>query len=198
MKITAEMVLEKNPCKEWVDRLKNEFAGQEKTLIEILQMDDISPVDRLWVVTSFLDAKTNRLFAVWCAREALKLIDSPDPRSVAACDIAEKYAHGAAAAEELAAAYAAAAAVAGSAAVRAYACACACACAAAAANYARAAGADFARAAGADAAVRAYADAYAYADACACALAADAADAAAALAAQIKKLIEMLEKEGGK
>ena len=48
------------------------------------------------------DAKTQRLFAVWCAREALKLYDNPDPRSVTACDVAERYANGTATDEELA------------------------------------------------------------------------------------------------
>jgi hypothetical protein len=52
--------------------------------------------------------KMMRLFAVWCAREALKLIDNPDPRSVNACDVAERYANGDATIEELAAARAAA------------------------------------------------------------------------------------------
>jgi hypothetical protein len=52
--------------------------------------------------------RTARLFAVWCAREALKLIDNPDPRSVAACDVAERYANGEATDDELAAAWAAA------------------------------------------------------------------------------------------
>jgi len=54
------------------------------------------------------DAKTQRLFAVWCAREGLKLVDNPDPRSVAACDVAERYANGKATDEELDAALAAA------------------------------------------------------------------------------------------
>jgi len=48
--------------------------------------------------------RTQRLFAVWCAREALKLVDNPDPRSIAACDVAERYANGDATEEELAAA----------------------------------------------------------------------------------------------
>ena len=43
--------------------------------------------------------RTARLFAVWCAREALKLIDEPDP--------AEKYANGNATQEDLDAAWAA-------------------------------------------------------------------------------------------
>jgi hypothetical protein len=52
--------------------------------------------------------KTARLFAVWCAREALKLIDDPDPRSIAACDVAERYANGEATRDELTIAWAAA------------------------------------------------------------------------------------------
>lgn len=56
--------------------------------------------------------RTARLFAVSCAREALKLIDNPDARSIAACDISERYANGEATADELGAAGAAAGAAA--------------------------------------------------------------------------------------
>jgi hypothetical protein len=51
---------------------------------------------------------TNRLSAVHAARQALALIDSPDPRSVSACDVAERYANGEASVVELAAAWGAA------------------------------------------------------------------------------------------
>jgi len=61
--------------------------------------------DIIWVVCrkEYMGDKNLRLFAVWCAREALKLVD-PDPRSVAACDVAERYANGNATKEEMAAA----------------------------------------------------------------------------------------------
>lgn len=52
--------------------------------------------------------RTARLFAVWCAREALKLVANPDSCSVTACDVAERYANGEATDSELAAAWAAA------------------------------------------------------------------------------------------
>jgi hypothetical protein len=52
--------------------------------------------------------RTQRLFAVWCAREALRLVDRPDQRSVAACDVAERYANGEATDGELDAAWVAA------------------------------------------------------------------------------------------
>ena len=49
-----------------------------------------------------------RLFSVWCAREALKLVKEPDERSINACDVSERFANGEATQEELDAACAAA------------------------------------------------------------------------------------------
>ena len=62
--------------------------------------------DMLWVLLrpEFLSDRLCRLFAVWCARKALKLIDDPDKRSINACNVAEKFANGKATKEELAAA----------------------------------------------------------------------------------------------
>ena len=45
--------------------------------------------------------RTARLFAAWCARQALALVPDPDPRSVAAVDTAERFASGRATAGEL-------------------------------------------------------------------------------------------------
>ena len=84
--------------------------GWQGTALDILAVGECSVDDRLWVVLreECIDDRTIRLFAVWCARQALALIDDPDPRSVAACDVAERYANGDATSEELAAARAAA------------------------------------------------------------------------------------------
>ena len=46
-------------------------------------------------------AKQYRLHAVWCARRALARVESPDPRSVEAVDVAERFANGLATKEEL-------------------------------------------------------------------------------------------------
>ena len=66
--------------------------------------------DILWLLlrNEFYTDKQLRLFAVWCAREALKLIDNPDQRSITACDVAERFANGEATEKELNAANAAA------------------------------------------------------------------------------------------
>ena len=90
-----------NPCYDPTRYLEESWTG---TLVDILRVTDCPAEDRIWVVAGFLDDRTNRLFAVWCARNALSLIDNPDPRSIAACDIAERYANGVATNYELAAA----------------------------------------------------------------------------------------------
>ena len=95
------------PCYPATEHLPEGWTG---TLVDMLRVESCPLEDRIWVVTQFLDNKTNRLFAVWCAREALKLVDNPDIRSIAACDVAERYAHGNATNEELRIAYDAASA----------------------------------------------------------------------------------------
>ena len=130
--------------------------------------------------------KTLHLFACWCAEQALKLVDVPDPRSVAAIEVKRSWIDGKATDNELAAASAAAWVAASSAAAWDAASAAARAAARAAAS---AAAWDAARDAAWDAAWAAARDA-------AWDAARDAARAAAwdaAWAAQTKKLIEMLE-----
>lgn len=94
----SEVVKDENeelPVKEWVAKYRN--LVRYKT-------------DIIWLLCNklYMSEKDMRLFAVWCAREALKLVDNPDPRSVEACDVAERFANGEATEEELAAVRAAA------------------------------------------------------------------------------------------
>ena len=114
--ITLQEIRELNPCYDPAKFLPEDWTG---TVVDILNVEDCPAEDRIWVVLreEFIDAKTLRLFAVWCAREALKLVENPDVRSIEACNVAERYANGEATDEELsAAAWAASAAWAGSAA----------------------------------------------------------------------------------
>ena len=99
--ITIADIRAKNPCYDPARYLPEGWSG---TLLDVLAVENVPCEDRVWVVTQFLDDKTNRLFAVWCAREALKLVDNPDPRSWAACDVAERFANGQATWQELVAA----------------------------------------------------------------------------------------------
>jgi hypothetical protein len=89
----SELITDENeelPIKDWVQKYRN-----------IVPTNDI-----LWLLLrkEFLSEKDLRLFAVWCAREALKLVENPDERSVEACNVAERYANGEATQEELLAA----------------------------------------------------------------------------------------------
>ena len=90
----SEVVKDENeelPVKEWVAKYRNLVKDKS---------------DIIWLLCNklYMSDRDMRLFAVWCAREALKLVANPDPRSVNACDVAERYANGEATEEELSAA----------------------------------------------------------------------------------------------
>ena len=94
----AEVIKDENeelPVVEWVEKYRNLVHKKQ---------------DIIWLLCNklYMSDRDMRLFAVWCAREALKLVDSPDPRSIEACNVAERFANGEATSEELGVAYAAA------------------------------------------------------------------------------------------
>ena len=71
---------------------------------EIAQDSDKFACSRMrhfWIASEADTQRELRLFAVWCARQALALTKNPDPRSIAACDVAERHAHGGATDAEL-------------------------------------------------------------------------------------------------
>jgi hypothetical protein len=176
--VTYEQFLAFRPCYS-EERLKK-IAGckQHWSALDILKLDGIPAHDRLWAVLreELIDAPILHEFACRCAENALKLIDNPDPRSVAAIEAKRKWLRGEITDEELAAARDAARAAAWAAA---WAAACDAACDAAR-DAARAAACDAARDA-ARAAARDAARAAAWAAAW-----------AAARDGQVKLLIEML------
>ena len=97
---------------EFCDRHRACEDGREWALSNCRDMDHawdvLKPEWLIWVATrnGVLDERTLRLFAVWCARQVQHLM--ADPRSVAAVDVAERFANGEATADELTAARAAA------------------------------------------------------------------------------------------
>ena len=112
MKIfTIQDIRSWNPCYDPNRYLPEDWSG---TAVDILNMEVIPPQDRLWVVLreKCIDSRTLRLFAVNCAKQALARVPNPDPRSLVAIEVAERFANGLAIQEELAraadAAYAAA------------------------------------------------------------------------------------------
>ena len=76
----------------------------DDTPIDITTIIDSNGLDdALWCLRAVDGhAREMRLYAVWCTRQVQSLVE--DPRSVAALDVAERYANGAASNDELAAA----------------------------------------------------------------------------------------------
>ena len=99
--LTIELINTWKPCYPAESKLPDGWTG---TAIDILNLQNISADDKFWVVCreDVIDARTLRLFAVWCGRQVQHLMT--DARSIAALDVAERYADGLATVEELAAA----------------------------------------------------------------------------------------------
>jgi hypothetical protein len=81
---------EELPIKEWVNKYRDVVPAQD--IISLLCRKE------------FMSYENLRLFAVWCARNTLKLVKDPDIRSIEACNVAEKFANGEATKDELEAA----------------------------------------------------------------------------------------------
>ena len=91
-----------NPERETYMRFKHDEPISIKTILESNGLEDA-----LWATRCVAGADRDlRLFAVWCARQVQHLM--ADARSIAAIDVAERYANGEATGKELAAAGAAA------------------------------------------------------------------------------------------
>ena len=104
--INNELIRSFNPC--YDPSTKGIPDNEELTIKEwVEKYRDVVPVpDIFWLLlrNEFYTDKQLRLFAVWCAREALKLVENPDQRSIDACNVAERFANGEATREELCAA----------------------------------------------------------------------------------------------
>ena len=110
MKTTLNKIRAHSPCNEgWEKLLKNlgKTKADDEPLSLLTILDSNGLDDALWCMRA-IDGRDKeiRLYAVWCARQVQHL--TKDPRSLAALDVAERYANGEATEEELAEAEAAA------------------------------------------------------------------------------------------
>lgn len=100
--VTIEQFMTFNPC--YDEKRIKRIAGRKKnwTALDVLVLD-IPAQDKLWAVLreEFIDAPILHDFACLCAEEALKLIEKPDPRSVAAIKTKRKWLKGEATYQEL-------------------------------------------------------------------------------------------------
>lgn len=120
MKTTLNQIREKYPCapgwKKLLARLgKTKTNADDEPLSILTVLDSNGLNDALWCLQAVKGRDREiRLFGVWCARQVQHLMT--DQRSIAALDVAERFANGEATDAELAAARAAAWAAEGSAA----------------------------------------------------------------------------------
>jgi len=111
IKITRTSVLSARPCDDYPPDLIHELIPPEGlTIREVAEAEQIPIQDRVWALTRGLEVpqalraavdREWRLVAVSVARRSLEPVPAPDPRSVRAVDVAERYALGEATAEEL-------------------------------------------------------------------------------------------------
>ncbi len=101
--ISNKIIRQFDPC---YDPSKVMPEGEMELLTAYKKYGHLVPKkDIVWMLINLLDDKQQRLFAVWCAREALKLIENPDIISPNTCNVAERFANGEATEEELNAAW---------------------------------------------------------------------------------------------
>ena len=112
---TLNKIRDHSPCQEgWGKLLKHlgKTKADDEPLPFAVIVESNGLDDALWCCRTAPERDREwRLFAVWCARRVQHLMTAP--RSVAALDVAERFARGEATVEELAAARAAARAAAG-------------------------------------------------------------------------------------
>ena len=110
MKTTLNKIRAYQPCKTGWEKLlkhlgKTKADDEQLSLLTILDSNGIG--DALWCMRTVEGRdKEIRLYAVWCARQVQHLMK--DPRSLAALDVAERFANGEATEKELAEVWAAA------------------------------------------------------------------------------------------
>ena len=105
-KLTLPIIRSWKPCYDPAKFAPEKWQGN---IIDILRCDKIPADDRLWCALQpgvGIDEKTLRLFACWCASNAIKLLPEKerDPRSLNAISVAERFANGEATLEALSAA----------------------------------------------------------------------------------------------
>jgi hypothetical protein len=110
MKTTLTAIRQHGPCEDgWRKLLRHlgKTQADDEPLSIATILDSSGLDDALWCLRAVEGCDREiRLYAVWCARQVQHLMT--DPRSLAALDVAERYANGLATDEELRAAYVAA------------------------------------------------------------------------------------------
>jgi len=103
MMITRKSILDARPCPDYPEGRVYELVPEDGVTPRQVAESDLPIKDRHWVLVHAAGASDRilREHACWCARYALANVDNPDPRSVKAIEVAERYARGEATKDEL-------------------------------------------------------------------------------------------------
>jgi hypothetical protein len=85
------------------EELAKLIPAEGLTPLQVAELVSISADNRHWMLV-FASGATDRILrehACWCARQALALVENPDPRSIQAIEVSERFARGEATLEEL-------------------------------------------------------------------------------------------------
>ena len=103
---TFDEIMALEPCYDPAERgyITPDWTG---TALDILRIEHAPVEDRFWVVLrdGWLPDRLLHEFAIWCAEQALALIEEPDPRSLKALEVKRAWLDGNATDAELDAAW---------------------------------------------------------------------------------------------
>lgn len=94
MKITLRLINALKPCYDPLDvGFTEEMSLTPLEFIDQFTDKVVSQKNIIWLLCrkQFMDEKALRSFTIWCAREALNLIESPDEKSLNVLKVAEDY-----------------------------------------------------------------------------------------------------------
>ena len=96
-RIEREQILALTPCDRAVTQYDAQISQGYNSWIDCLKDESIEPLDRIWVgIRALPDDRQKRLFACWCAEQALNQIHPSkwDERSLNAIKVARDFANG--------------------------------------------------------------------------------------------------------
>jgi hypothetical protein len=103
MKITAEQIISWEPCPRYPAALVRELVGDGVTVEQILETNEISHDDKMWLLLREQVFSGKQLHELACrfAEYALSKVNNPDPRSIEAIRVKRLWIAGKATDEEL-------------------------------------------------------------------------------------------------
>ena len=111
MKITLDIIKSFNPCGDGIEKFEKQYPNYKGTLVEALQLQDVSYSDKIWLVCRVLDTKILIQWSIDCAESVVDNYNNayPNDTRVSDCiEVTKGYLLGTHSLDELSAAWSAA------------------------------------------------------------------------------------------